>query len=462
MDNSDVATATYTINQGGKITPGLKFEPQEVTIHINNKEEFTEPVLTTDPEELIETITLTYSSSDTDVATIDAEGKVTINAVGITKIKAYFAGDDDYNEAYATYTLNVDDYIFYESFDKCNSKGGNDNTWGGITTGGDIVADNNGWSFTEGKGARECARFGTSKVKGSATTPAFGKDLIAENETMDCYLTFKAGAWKGDGKILNISVNEGKFPLSEEGVSQTSVELKNEEWTEYSLYIIGATANTQIKFEAEKASSNRFFLDEVYVRECNVKIGEAGVATFCSRYALDFTNSGVKAYIATGTNDDETAVMLTNVSDAPAEKGLILKAAKGSYYVPRTSEVKTDVTGNLLKGVLDETKLYATSDGCTNYILARDKSTGKVAFHPIDTNSYYTLSAGKAYLSILETVGLPPVPMKIVFDDEEATGIEAVKCEEVENGDMYNLQGNKVDDNFKGIVIKNGKKFYNR
>lgn len=42
------------------------------------------------------------------------------------------------------------------------------------------------------------------------------------------------------------------------------------------------------------------------------------------------------------------------------------------------------------------------------------------------------------------------------------TGIENVQVAENENAPMYNLAGQQVDKNFKGVVIQNGKKFINK
>ena len=42
------------------------------------------------------------------------------------------------------------------------------------------------------------------------------------------------------------------------------------------------------------------------------------------------------------------------------------------------------------------------------------------------------------------------------------TGIENVQFAENENAPMYNLAGQQVDKNFKGVVIQNGKKFINK
>ena len=67
---------------------------------------FTAPSLTTDPAD----ITVAFTSSNPDVATVDAEtGEVTLVAAGTTVITASFAGNDLYNAAEATYTLTVEE-----------------------------------------------------------------------------------------------------------------------------------------------------------------------------------------------------------------------------------------------------------------------------------------------------------------------------------------------------------------
>ena len=65
---------------------------------------FTKPTLTTDPADL----TVTYSSSEPTVATVDENtGEVTLLAAGETIITATFAGNSSYNEGSASYTLTV-------------------------------------------------------------------------------------------------------------------------------------------------------------------------------------------------------------------------------------------------------------------------------------------------------------------------------------------------------------------
>ena len=47
----------------------------------------------------------------------------------------------------------------------------------------------------------------------------------------------------------------------------------------------------------------------------------------------------------------------------------------------------------------------------------------------------------------------------IWLDEEDATAIKNVKAAQAENGAIYNLAGQKVNANYKGVVIKDGKKY---
>ena len=52
-------------------------------------------------------LAVTYSSTNNEVATVDASGLVTIEGIGTATIKAEFAGDDNYFSGSATYTVTV-------------------------------------------------------------------------------------------------------------------------------------------------------------------------------------------------------------------------------------------------------------------------------------------------------------------------------------------------------------------
>ena len=153
----------------------------------------------------------------------------------------------------------VGNLVFYESFDKNDGTGGNDGKWSGSIASNDIQYDVTGWTCPNASGANKCAKFGTSSKKGTATTPAL------TGLEGDAILTFKAGAWNvtDEKTTLNISITNGSL-------GTTSVTLKKGEFTEYTINITGADATSKITFEASEDKNNRFFLDEVKVKQVAV------------------------------------------------------------------------------------------------------------------------------------------------------------------------------------------------
>lgn len=153
----------------------------------------------------------------------------------------------------------VGNLVFYESFDKNDGTGGNDGKWSASIASNDIQYDVTGWTCPNASGANKCAKFGTSSKKGTATTPAL------TGLEGDAILTFKAGAWNvtDEKTTLNISITNGSL-------GTTSVTLKKGEFTEYTINITGADATSKITFEASEDKNNRFFLDEVKVKQVAV------------------------------------------------------------------------------------------------------------------------------------------------------------------------------------------------
>lgn len=141
--------------------------------------------------------------------------------------------------------------IFYESFDGCIGKGGND----GVFTGGmdiaaaDFVADNAGWDSQVMSGAACCARFGSAARDGIVTSPAI---TLGDDEMELC---FKAAPWGRDDTSLTLSAS-GSTQLSD-----TQFEMVAGQWTTFTTRLTGA-GTTQITF----TPGRRFFLDEVVVR----------------------------------------------------------------------------------------------------------------------------------------------------------------------------------------------------
>lgn len=197
-------------------------------------------------------------------------------------------------------------------------------------------------------------------------------------------------------------------------------------------------------------------------------ISAAGWATYCSPYALDFSGvSGLTAYIVTGYKDGSTtALNLVEVASAPANTGLIFKGNKGEEYtIPVAASSSTDVTRNKLIGVNSETTIDLDNDDddiADSHIWVLMNGSDGVGFYYTTTTSF-TLGANTAYLGDLETFKIPSggsVKSLSLFGDDTATGIENVIDGNSDNsGAMYNLSGQRVNASYKGIVIKNGKKY---
>jgi len=173
----------------------------------------------------------------------------------------------------------TDEYLLYESFDKCDGTGGNDGKWNNAIASNAFNPDNEGWESEKAYGADKCAKFGTSGVTGSATTPAF-----ALNGTTT--MTFKAGAWKSNSDVTTLT-------LSAVGgtIEPATVEMERGAFTDYTVNVTG-TGAVKVTFAVETSGNQkgRFFLDEVLVANPNttaIQTVNSQKATTTRIYTLD-------------------------------------------------------------------------------------------------------------------------------------------------------------------------------
>lgn len=187
----------------------------------------------------------------------------------------------------------------------------------------------------------------------------------------------------------------------------------------------------------------------------DITISSAGMGTFCSTHALDFSGTDdIKAYIVSAFKPSTGEVTLTRITDVPANTGIVVKGDADTYSIPWGAG--ETVVANMLVGVTENTVLNKVDGDYTNYILA--KKNGNLGFYAVSDGS--TLSAGKAYLP-LPTAQLPSGAgvrqMTMIFDDE-TTGIQQTISSAESNKDYYDLQGRRVSTPTHGIYIVNGKK----
>ena len=197
---------------------------------------------------------------------------------------------------------------------------------------------------------------------------------------------------------------------------------------------------------------------EMIPTEVIVTINQYGSATYCSPYALDFSNvEGLKAYSAIGYKPSTQVVTLARVMTTGAGQGVFIKGEPGEYTVPVIDNFD-EYTLNMLVGTLEQTVVNSTDGAMSNYKFTIAEGDEAPMFYPFEDNT--TFSAGKAYLQI-PTAWLPATAQKSVsirFDEGETTDIDEVKGEGGEVKTVYDLQGRLVENPTSGIYIVNGKK----
>ena len=223
------------------------------------------------------------------------------------------------------------------------------------------------------------------------------------------------------------------------------------------------------------ASGWSSYFDANHIEEMGyVEITSAGMATFSSDKALDFTGvDGLKAYIIPegpeGEGDVRT-LTFTRVNVVPANTGLLLKGNAGTYSVPvATTDQYDDVLGNKLRpgsASVPSTEEDVNGTKYLNYVLTKDKlneddpDTEKVVAFFRFEGTRNDLS-GKAYLQLPASANGGVNGFKFVFSDEEANAIADVPSYGTGTGEaIYNLAGQRVQKPAKGIYIMGGKKVF--
>lgn len=441
--------------------------------------------------------TIKYSSNNESAVKVDAStGALSFPGYGEATITATFTPTDadTYAESKDSYKVvnkaDLGDFVFYESFDKCNGKGGNGGTFNG-TASNSVVSENKGWIFSNESGANKCIKLGTKNTGGSATTPAInlsGKGI----------LTFKIASWEGDGSKVTISVDNGSLSYNGKNATSFDVSPTDNEWNDINMTIT-ATGAVKIKFSSSGAK-NRFFLDEVMVKEIttpavetltlkesdtntleaktgvNVTLKRSMVANEWNTICLPFDVSKEKAQKAFGEDvkivelDTEAAVDANVLSFKPstgivaATPYLIKPSAVADEYTFENVDITNNEAGYSMTDNADVAfkGIYNMVD-ITKDVVAAKLGNYYAAFLGAG-NKIYKAGTGmtkgfRAYFAIPKSAAASA--LRVVIDGT-ATSIKNIDSEVVEsNAPVYNLQGQRVNGNnlTPGIYVKAGKKF---
>lgn len=167
--------------------------------------------------------------------------------------------------------------------------------------------------------------------------------------------------------------------------------------------------------------------------------------------------AGVTAY--TGKlNADESKVNVAEITGTVLPKNtavLVKTAAAGDYTFAKTEDTAAEITENDLKGVTAET---AATDiqGTDKTALTLGTLNDVVAFRKPQSGK---LEANKAYILVSSTTANKMSAIGI-GTGEGTTGVNGITNYGKESkAATYNIAGQRVNNNAKGLLIRDGKKF---
>lgn len=199
-----------------------------------------------------------------------------------------------------------------------------------------------------------------------------------------------------------------------------------------------------------------FNFNNMKFEQRKVTVGSTGFATVGLPYATTLPE-GVKGYAV--TNVTATNVTLTEVAtgtNIAANTGLIIVAKPGSYTFP-VVESGEEIAGNQLVANTEGVKT-ATTEG-EFYVLAETNAETKtVGLAQIAQGG--TLAKNRAYMpatAIPPSGSAQPASFMLVFGDATmVTEVGESDAEAVETV-VYNLAGQRVNANAKGLVVVKGR-----
>lgn len=493
--------ASYTvINKEGVRTPTAITFGEGVdnnTFEVKDGETFESKAATVTPVDA--TGSIEYKSSDEAIAKVDAKtGAITLGAkYGTAVITAKFVAKGSFANSEASYSIkHVGDFVFYESFDKCDGTGGNDDTFSGSIAFNDWKAEKLDEVWTKsGKVylGNKCIRIG--KDASSVTTSSIeytGKSI----------LTFKAAAWSTDDTKVQLTITGGTLKYGEsEPTTSVSFNPTKGEWQTFEMEVT-STGPFTLQF-ANETTSRRFFLDEVMIKKVNAAspkeitldengdnivekaenvnvtlkrtlYGDGGWNTLCVPFTL--TEAQTKAAFGNNVELRELESVAGNtltfktVNSVTANVPCLIKVtAAGNEYKfegVSTTAVKNnrDYTLSLVEGNILFLGIYSAMD-VVEADLAGSSTNGYYAFLGAN-NTFFKAKAGstmkafRAFFSVPNDVNTKQ--LKAVIDGT-TTGIEDLVIDGVKaNGRVYNLNGQYVGNSLNGLqpglYIQNGKK----
>lgn len=290
----------------------------------------------------------------------------------------------------------------------------------------------------------------TSMVKDNRAAYLVGKDGENEAKTIFFYNGNKLLAYETGYYLENISNFAGYKDIT----TGTSIQFSEASNRAAGCYNVKFNGN---RFLYTQVSGSYYFTDAgssapadgynfqmEYVESLPLSVGAAGYATLIAPVALEIP-AGVEVY--TAAFEDGKAKLTSISAVIPANVGVVVKAARGTYNfnITTTGSVATSA----LSGVPNTANVANESAA---FILANGK-------HGV---GFYKLSSANRTIHGFRAFYTAPAEAQAVSAfllEDNVTGIEEIETS-ADKAPIYDLSGRRVAKAEKGVYIQNGRKIF--
>lgn len=349
-----------------------------------------------------------------------------------------------------------DDEIFYESFDKNNSKGGNDGNYSGES--GIVVLDNTEKATSKTvTAAYKCIELGTNSYEGY-----FSISSLDNLKSDYGRLVFKLMGQKANStcRILFYNVKSGRLKDKNGWEKQVVITPSEKSWSTVSIPFMNITSTPELMIAGQ-----RIYIDSVaiesYPKNIPVNIGVTGYASlYYGNYGLKVPDD-VKSFTMKVAGDEIVENHVYASGDIiPQATAVVMNAKPGTYnFVVSTDDNGTVDDDNQLRG--SDIK-QQTTGGDVYYMLAINDDNKAGFYWASKDGEAFVNGAHKAYLALPSGYTSSAKSGFTFNEDNSVTGIKMHNVDAKEKDIIYNTLGQRVDKDYKGIVIRNGRKFIRR
>ena len=393
-------------------------------------------------------LAVTYDSSDKTIATIAADGTITLLAAGETTISASSEATDEYEAGHAEYKLTVkaaldpnakgqvnNPYTVAEALEVINALENGATTSDKFYVKGFVVGTpdiqkkddgtfygNANFDIADTKGGSD--KLTCYRLKGLENANIDSEDYIKENDRLVVMGQFQKFV---KNEVVTPEVKNGHIVSIE---TPHTITITNTEHGNITLDKYEAFAGEKVSVIGQ-TTDDGWDMDEPTITAENGEKVEIGGNDEDGHYII-MPASNVT--IALNVSKLYTITPVFN-SEQGYITGITFNSENNPIYKKAGKNIQFTVTAK--EGFKVESVTAATADNTP------------ITVNVAADNSYYEFQ-------------MPASDVTITATFSSTSGISNVNAAKAENGVMYNLAGQKVNNGYKGVVIMNGKKMLNK